>query len=84
MKKIDSIIEEKWIREFLIKRWLIKQYKINKIKLVSWYLWKIDFKERKPNWSWIFSFRINKQFRAIWYFRWNTLIVIEINNHQNK
>ena len=83
MKNIESIKEEKWIQEFLIKRGLLKQYKLNKDKLLSWYTWKLDFKERKPTWSWVFSFRVNKKYRAIWYFRLNVFIIVEISNHQN-
>ncbi len=82
--QIKIIREEKWIKEFLLKRNLLKQYKNNKIKLENGYLGKIDFKERKPKWTWIYSFRINKQFRAIWYFRENwVFIVVKIDNHQN-
>lgn len=83
MKNIDNIYEENWIRKFLEKRNLIQQYKNNKNKILSGYLWKLDFKERQPKWTWIFSFRINKQFRAIWYFKENSFIVVEISNHQN-
>ncbi len=82
--KIKNIIEEKDIRLFLIKRDLLKQYKSNKQKLEDWYLWKTDFKERQPKWIGIYSFRINKQFRAIWYFKEDWIfIVVKIDNHQN-
>ena len=82
--EIKEIREEQWIRLFLVKRNLLKQYKNNKTKLENWYLWKIDFKERQPKWNGIYSFRINKQYRAIWYFRENWIfIVVKIDNHQN-
>ena len=82
--KIKVIREEKDIRNFLLKRNLLNQYKNNKNKLENWYLWKIDFKERQPKWTWIYSFRINKQFRAIWYFKEEWIfIVVKIDNHQN-
>ena len=82
--KIKIIREEKDIRNFLLKRNLLKQYKSNKNKLENWYLWKIDFKERQPKWTWIYSFRINRQFRAIWYFKEEWIfIVVKIDNHQN-
>jgi len=82
--EILEIREEKGIKDFLEKRNLLNQYKNNKEKLLNWYLWKIDFKSRKPKQTWVYSFRINKQFRAIWYFRekW-VFIVIKIDNHQN-
>ena len=82
--KIKIINEEKGIRLFLSKRNLLNQYKNNKIKLENWYLWKTDFKERQPKWIWVYSFRINKQFRAIWYFKKDWIfIVVKIDNHQN-
>ena len=50
---------------------------------MSGYQGKLDLKERKPKGSGIFSFRINKQFRAFCIEDSDILIVFEINNHQN-
>jgi len=83
MLNIEEILEEDWIRKYLEKRWLLSSYKNNKNKLLVWYLWKLDFKLRQPKWTWIYSFRINKKYRAFWYFRGSIFIVVEINDHQN-
>ncbi len=83
MINIENIFEEDWIEKYLEKRNLLKQYKNNKGKLLIWYLWKLDFKLRKPKWTWVYSFRINQKYRAIWYFRWNDFIVVEISDHQD-
>ncbi len=84
MEKIIRILEKKDILDFLDKRLLISRYKKSKESILKWlYSW-IDFKLRQPKSNWIYSFRINKQFRAFWRLEedW-TLIIYEINNHQN-
>jgi plasmid maintenance system killer protein len=48
-----------------------------------WIHWKTDFKLREPKKDWVYSFRINKQFRAFSYLKNNDLIVYKIDNHQN-
>lgn len=83
MLKINIIIEEDYILDILNKRWLLKQYKKSKENILNWiYSWnKIWYREPKN--EWIIYFRINKQFRAFWRFKDWTLIVFDINNHQN-
>ena len=83
MKIYSAILEKNEIFDYLVTRNLLKQYKQAKLKILSNYRWKTDFKERKPTGSGIFSFRINKQFRAFCIENNDILIVIEINNHQN-
>ena len=84
MLVIRDIYEVEEIKEFLEKRNLLNQYLKAVNFLKNWINQKLDFKERKPKWSWIYSFRINKQFRAIWYFdEENDFIVSKIDNHQN-
>ena len=84
MKKIvEKVYELPEVGEYLLKRKLIKQYLKIVEKLLSANYWKIDFKKRQPKNSWIWSFRINKQFRAIWYFREKWIfVVVKIDNHQ--
>ena len=78
------ILENKNTVNSLKKRWLTEQYKKSKQLLLSWILWKTDYKQRKPKKLWIYSFRINQQFRAFWKINNNwSLVVYEINNHQN-
>lgn len=78
------ILENKDVVIYLKKRWLVNQYKKSKQLLLSWMLWKTDFKQRKPKNSWVYSFRVNQQFRAFWKINseWD-LVIYEINNHQN-
>jgi len=84
MKLPWNVLENSKIIDFLNKRNLLKQYKKAKEKLLYWEIWWLDFKERKPNKSWIYSFRINKQFRVFWFFdKENDFIVSDIDNHQN-
>lgn len=84
MLRIEKIFEENYIFEYLEKRNLLKQYKKSKQNILEWiYSWnKIWYKEPKK--EWIIYFRINKQFRALCRLsELNTLIVFEIDNHQN-
>ncbi len=81
MKLPVKIYEDQSVINYLINRWLTKQYISACQKLISW-SWSTDFKNRQPKSSWIWSFRINKQFRAIGYFRWGDFIVVEVDNHQ--
>ncbi len=83
MKFYTHISEESHILEYLQSRQLLFQYKRAKQKLLSWYSWKLDLKERKPKGCGIFSFRINQQFRAFCIEEGDALIVFEISNHQN-
>ncbi len=83
MRDIKNIYEHDDVVKYLEKRWLVSQYKNAKQKLTSGYIWKLDFKQRQPKWSWVYSFRINKQFRAFGYFREDNFVVVEISNHQN-
>ena len=84
MLKITEIYEENEIIDFLVKRRLLVQYLKSTKYLLNWNFAKLDFKLRKPKKDWIYSFRINKQYRIFWYFRENWIfIVFEINDHSN-
>lgn len=80
--KIENILEDEWIFEYLFSRNLVKQYKKSKILVLNWINNRTYFKEREPKWSNIWYFRINKQFRAFWSFdNDNNLRIFEIDNH---
>ena len=82
---ISSIyLDNEKLESYLIKKWLLNQFLKALSNLKNWNLQGLDFKLRKPKKDWTWSFRINKQFRAFWYFReWEIFVVNEINNHQN-
>jgi len=82
MKKFTDILEEEDVIKYLEKRNLLKQYIKIKNSIISWNYWKSDLKQRQPKWTWVWSFRINKQFRAFWYEREWKLIIVDIDNHQ--
>ncbi|MDD3793359.1 MAG: hypothetical protein PHI37_00940 [Candidatus Gracilibacteria bacterium] len=84
MLNIKEIYEENSIKEFLVKRRLLTQYLKSTKFLLAGNFAKLDFKLREPKKDEIYSFRINKQFRAFGYFEENGIfIVFEINNHSN-
>ena len=80
---IKKIYEKEYIFEDLTKRNILNQYKKSKNLIIEWIYWKTDLKLRKPKKDWIYSFRINKQFRAFGYLENDNLIVYKIDNHQN-
>lgn len=83
MPRILRIFEHKEIPQYLKMRGLLRQYIKAKQYLLAGNALQVKFKERKPNGSGIWYFRINKQFRALGVF--NTggdLIIFKIDNHQ--
>ena len=84
MKIPQHILETKDVVEDLAKRWITKQYKKAKEYILQGVIWSTDFKQRQPKLSWVWSFRINKQFRAIGHFNaQDELIISYIDNHQS-
>ena len=79
---IEKIIEYKKILEYIEKHNLLKQYKKAKNFLLIWENSLVEFKLRQPKNKWIFQFKINKKFRAYWYFEENTFIIAKISDHQ--
>jgi plasmid maintenance system killer protein len=79
---ILKVLESKKVEEYILKRDLLKQYKKAKKYLLSDNFQAIKFKLRHPKESGIYSFRINKQFRALGILRNETLIIFKIDNHQ--
>ncbi len=80
---INNIIEHKRILPYLLSRQILNQYKKAKNLILNWELESVDFKKRKPYKSEIYYFRINKQYRALWYIEDSTLKIFEIDDHQN-
>lgn len=84
MSDAMEIVEHKSVIPYLEARGLLKQYKKAKRILVSGDRLRVHFKERQPQGSDLWSFRVNKQFRAFGYFRHDgTFVVAEISNHQH-
>ena len=80
---IPEILELPETHDYMKQRNIFEQYKKVKKYLLIGYSTKHDFKERNPPGSWIWSFRINKQYRA--FGRRDTdgsLLIHTINNHQ--
>jgi len=81
--KISTILEEDHILPYLIERNLFKQYQKAKKYILLGHLKPVDFKLRHPKEKGIYSFRVNKQFRAWCIFKENELIIFNVDNHQN-
>lgn len=81
--KITSILEDKTVFKYLKERLLLKQYQKAKQHILSGNLKTANFKLKKPKEKGIYSFRINKQFRALCIYKEDNLLVFTIDNHQN-
>lgn len=79
---IKNIFESDEVLYYLEKRNLIKQYKKAKNFVLLWFYENVSLKKREPKNENIYYFRINKQFRAIWYIENSNLYILEIDNHQ--
>jgi len=77
-----EIIEDKKIILFLKRRNLVLQYLKCKKLLRKNFLKMVDFKIRKPKSNNIYSFRINKKFRALGIFEQGDFRVFRIDDHQ--
>lgn len=83
MPRVRAIIEKKGIFEYLDARGLVRQYQKAKRFLLLGGAERVRFKERQPQGSDIWSFRINKQFRALGtLYESGVLAVFHIDNHQ--
>lgn len=84
MIKINEIYETKKVIDFLTDRQLLLQYDKAKNNILKWYNSWTLLKIMNPKNKWIYSFRINKQFRAFCRIK-NTgkFVVYKISNHQN-
>ena len=83
MSRVFQIFERREIADYLGDRGLLKQYQKAKRYLLQGNAQQVRFKERKPNGSGIWYFRINKQFRALGVFNGiGNLIIFRIDSHQ--
>ena len=83
MPVVLEIIENKRVRPYLEARGLYSQYQKAKQILLSGDHARVRFKERQPQDSGVWSFRINKQFRAFGFFRSpGQFAISKIDNHQ--
>ena len=83
MLKIREIFEDDDdIFKYLQRRALLKQYLSAKSQLLSGSFSSRDFKKRQPKSDGVWSFRINRKYRAWGYFRGDDFIVSDINDHQ--
>lgn len=83
MPRIRQIFERKDIPSYLEARGLLKQYLKVKSYLLAGNTLQAKFKEKNPQGSGIWYFRINKQFRALGVFNAaGDLIIFKIDNHQ--
>jgi len=80
--KFNKIIESKKVVNYIRNHNLLNQYKKAKDNILNNYNTKVFFKEKLPKWSWIFYFRINKKYRALWFIKDDELRIYDIDNHQ--
>ncbi len=79
---INNVFESDDVLIYLEKRNLIKQYKKAKNFILLWYFENASLKKREPKDEDVYYFRINKQYRAIWYIENNNFYILEIHDHQ--
>ncbi len=83
MPEVHEISEQKHILSYLEARDLVKQYQKAKELLLVGDTLRVRFREREPQHSGAWYFRINKQFRAVGFFRdTGRLVIYDIDNHQ--
>jgi hypothetical protein len=83
MPEVLAVVEYKDVTPYLKARGLLKQYLKAKSILLSGDQARVYFKERQPQDSGVWSFRVNKQFRALGCFRKpGELAISEIYNYQ--
>ena len=80
---ISIVLEKETILPYLESRKLLEQYQKAKRYLLLGYFAQVNFKLRQPKEKSIYSFRINKQFRALCVYKKGELRVFAIDNHQN-
>lgn len=77
-----NILLKKWLEIYLESRNIDDQYKKAKLNILSWNFWWTNRWPKQPPAKWIWYFRINKQYRAIWERQSDEFIVMKIDNHQ--
>jgi len=82
MLKIEVREEDEKIFKYLKKRNLVAQYQKSKEQIQLGLGYKVNLKKREPKIYNVYSFRINKKYRALGTIQNNKLIIFEINDHQ--
>jgi len=80
--RINDIRTNPKVFDYLKKRNLESQFYKSVDYIYDWFYSKVDLKLRKPKTDSIYSFRINKQFRAFARLIDGCLYIYDINNHQ--
>lgn len=75
-------LDEKFVI-YLSKRKLLSQYLKAEQFILSWKPKQANLRLRQPKSKWIYYFRINEQFRAIWKVKNGILEITQISNHSN-
>jgi len=78
----NLILEVPWLKEYLESKQISKQYEKAKRYILMGKFKELDFRKREPKSENYFYFKINNQYRAIWYMDWQIFKVTEINDHQ--
>lgn len=83
MLLVERLIEAESVVLYLKKRGLLNQYLKAKRYLLAGRSVQVKMKQRQPHGSGVWSFRINRQFRALGEFQDSkTFHVLKIDNHQ--
>jgi len=77
-----QILEMHGVEEILKEKQIYKLYIKAKNNILAGYFTGTRFKKREPKKDDLWYFRINKQYRAIGKFRWDTFVVGHIDDHQ--
>jgi plasmid maintenance system killer protein len=80
--KVEKIFIDRESLSYLKSRWLISQFRKAKFFILNWLYKNAGFKIREPKKKWKYYFRINKQYRAIWKFKWNDFHIMEVYDHK--
>lgn len=80
--KINRILETKEVAQYLRTRDIEAQYQKIKKYIILGHLSSARLKKREPKEHEIWSFRINRKFRAFAYLEHSTLKVFHIDDHQ--
>jgi plasmid maintenance system killer protein len=78
----DFVVEVPWIEEYINSKQLNKQYEKAKRYVLMGNFKEIEFRKREPKSDNVYYFKINNQYRAIWYMDWSIFKVVEIDDHQ--
>lgn len=82
MFRVTDIVEEERVAEYIRERGLLLKYKKAKEKILAGAFTGLDIKKRKPHAGDVWSFRIDKKYRAFFVVSKGVFIVFAIDDHQ--